>query len=77
MTRLEFFRRRAGLSTKELAARMGIAPANVSAVERGIRKPWPKFKEDSARALNISYADIWLDNNSLDKILSNPPDTSL
>lgn len=70
MIRLEFFRRRAGLTTKEFASLIGIAPSNISAIERGWRKPWPKFKQQAADILKIPYEQLWEDNPELDKLLN-------
>lgn len=69
MTRLEFFRRRAGLTVKEVADRMGIAPANISAIERGWRRPWPKFKKQAAEILQVPYEQLWEENPELDRLL--------
>ncbi|MCL6448260.1 MAG: helix-turn-helix transcriptional regulator [Armatimonadetes bacterium] len=70
ISRLEFFRRLAGLNHREFAKKLGVAPTNVSLIERGYRKPWPAFKERAAAVLRVDYETLWGDNPLLDQILS-------
>ena len=55
---LRAYRERAGLSQEALAARAGLAPAAVSALERGVRRrPYPHTLAALARALRLSAAE--------------------
>jgi transcriptional regulator with XRE-family HTH domain len=57
-TLLRGFRERAGLSQEALATRAGLAPAAVSALERGVRRrPYPHTVAALARALRLSAAE--------------------
>jgi len=52
--KIKQFRERQGLSQVELARRARTAGPNLSAVERGERKAWPKLRRNLARALKTS-----------------------
>ena len=55
---LRAYRERAGLSQEALAARAGLAPAAVSALERGVRRrPYPHTLAALAGALGLSKAE--------------------
>lgn len=57
MLRLRQERERRGLTQAKLAAMSGVAAQDISALERGWRKPFPTWKERLARALGLTGAD--------------------
>ena len=59
--RIKQFRERQGLSQVELARRARTAGPNLSAVERGERKAWPKLRRNLARALKTSQSELFRD----------------
>ena len=59
MTRVELYRRMAGLTQTELAKRIGIAAPAIVQVERGHRKPWPKIRRDIAEALGYPEEELF------------------
>src|SRR5690349_16125286 len=56
---LELERRRQGLTSTELARRMGVPRPQVSEVERGHRRPNPSFRAKAATALGVSEQDLF------------------
>lgn len=59
MTKLELYRRMAGLSQLELARRIGINATAIVQVERGDRKPWPKLRRGIAEALGYPEEELF------------------
>ena len=59
--RIKQFRERQGLSQVELARRAHTAGPNLSAVERGERKAWPKLRRNLARVLKTSQNELFRD----------------
>ena len=57
--KIKQFRERQGLSQVELARRAHTAGPNLSAVERGERKAWPKLRRNLARALKTSQSELF------------------
>jgi putative transcriptional regulator len=57
--RIREFRQKLGISQVELARRAHTAGPNLSAVERGERKAWPKLKRSLARVLKTSQTDLF------------------
>jgi DNA-binding XRE family transcriptional regulator len=58
-TKLEYYRRGAGLTQAELADEAGVSQATVGMIERGKRpKPHPRTLTKLAEALGISAADL-------------------
>lgn len=53
ITKLEVERRRAGLTIKELAEKMGISASLVNQIEKGTRRPYPKFRREAAQILGV------------------------
>ena len=53
------FREKAGISQVELARRSKMASTNLSAIERGTLKAWPKVKKAISRALKMAEGEIW------------------
>ena len=70
--KLKSMRKKAGLTQKEVADKLGITYQSYGQYERGLRKPKYETVEKFAKALNF---DIYLDNsattNSNDKNESN------
>ncbi|MBE3578868.1 helix-turn-helix domain-containing protein [Caldanaerobacter subterraneus] len=58
MTKLEFLRRSMGLSQRKFAEELGIHPTIVSQVEKGFRKPYPKFLQKAAEVLGVQVTDL-------------------
>jgi len=52
-------RLRAGLSQTQLGALIGVNPSHVSHVERGVRRPWPRFRREAARVLKVDEAVLF------------------
>lgn len=59
MTKLELLRRTSGLSQAALARETGIHPTAIVQVERGHRKPWPKFRAKIAIGLNVDENELF------------------
>jgi putative transcriptional regulator len=59
MTKLEFVRRNSGLSQTALAHHAGIHPTAITQVEKGNRKPWPKFRAQVAACLNVDESELF------------------
>jgi putative transcriptional regulator len=59
MTNLEFVRRKLGLSQLELGKRAGIHSTAIVQVERGHRKPWPKFRKLMATELCVLEEELF------------------
>ncbi|MBT9282303.1 MAG: helix-turn-helix domain-containing protein [Hydrogenibacillus schlegelii] len=59
MTKIEFYRRLAGLSTVELAGRLGVHPSNLSHLERFHRKPWPRLRHRLAEVLGVPETELF------------------
>ena len=53
------YRLRAGLSQTELARRIRVAPQNLSSIERGQLKAWPRIKKSLARALKVKESALF------------------
>ena len=53
------YRKQAGLTQKELAAALGIAPQNISVYETGQRIPKPDTLKRIAAALNVSFIEFF------------------
>lgn len=51
--RLARIRKRAGLTQRELAGRIGIAQGTLAQVECGDRRLWPKLRRTLAEELNV------------------------
>jgi transcriptional regulator with XRE-family HTH domain len=57
--RLKEYREKAGLSQTELGWRAKMAGQNISAIERGTLAPWPRARKALAKALNVSEAELF------------------
>lgn len=53
MTLVEFIRRQKGMSQAELGRRLGVHPSNLSRVERGFQRPWPKLRRELAQLFEV------------------------
>jgi len=53
------YRQRAGLTQVELARKACIAESNLSAIECGRLKPWPKAKRAIVRALKVRIEEVF------------------
>jgi transcriptional regulator with XRE-family HTH domain len=53
ISNLEVERRRAGMTIKKLADKMGISGSLVSQIENGVRKPYPKFRRQASEILGV------------------------
>jgi putative transcriptional regulator len=62
ITKLEFRRRNCGLTQLALASQAGIHPTAIVQVERGHRKPWPKFRAQVSAGLNVDEAELFDEN---------------
>lgn len=58
MTKLEFLRRTKGFTQREFAEKLGIHPTIISQIEKGFRKPYPKFLQKSAEILGVKASDL-------------------
>lgn len=59
VTLLELYRRKAGLTTRELAVKTGYIANLFSQVEHGHRRPWPVFRQKVAQALGVPEEAIF------------------
>lgn len=59
LTKVEFYRRLAGLSTVELAGVLGVHPSNISHLERLYRKPWPQIRHRLAEVLGVTETELF------------------
>ena len=59
MEKLREVRLAKGLNQRELAERSHTAQSLVSALERGVVKPWPKVAKKLARALGASVEELF------------------
>lgn len=59
LTWIELIRRKKNFSQKELAKRIGEIASNLSQIECGYRKPWPKVRKTIAEALECSEDDLF------------------
>lgn len=59
MTRVEFLRREQGLTQKQLANMVNEWRNNLSDVERGARRPWPRLRKSLAEALGVREEDLF------------------
>lgn len=53
VTFLELYRRKVGLTIKELAEKADYVPNAISQVEHGHRRPWPELRSRLAKALGV------------------------
>ncbi len=53
ISKLEIERRRAGLTIKKLAEKLKVSNSLVCQIEKGARKPYPKFKRGVAEILGV------------------------
>ncbi|RXZ00951.1 helix-turn-helix domain-containing protein [Fictibacillus sp. S7] len=67
MNKLEHTRRKLGLSQTQLGLRLGIHPTNITMVERGHRRAWPKLRKQLAEALGVVEEDLFDDYGNLKK----------
>ena len=61
MTNLEAVRTRRQWSQEKLAEMAGLAQSDISAIERGWRKPYPKQAARLARVLGIKASELTQD----------------
>jgi len=66
VNRVKEYRERAGLSQVELSRRARIASPNLSAIEHGDRKAWPKARRRLARALKCQESELFPENGGQD-----------
>ncbi|CAB3391660.1 helix-turn-helix transcriptional regulator [Kyrpidia spormannii] len=59
LTRMEVYRRNAGMSQAELANRLGVSASSITQIERGYRKPWPKIRRSVAEYFGVQESDIF------------------
>lgn len=59
VNRVREVRERLGLSQVELARRARLAGPNLSAIEHGQRKAWPKARRRLARALKVTEQELF------------------
>ena len=57
--RLKYFREQAGLTQKELAAKVGLSLNMISCCERGINVPRIAMAKKICKVLNVKLDDIW------------------
>jgi putative transcriptional regulator len=53
MNNLELYRRKKGISQTQLGLKIGIHPTNITMVERGHRRAWPKLRKQIAEELGV------------------------
>jgi transcriptional regulator with XRE-family HTH domain len=51
------------MSQSDLAGLLGISGSSVSAVENMHVKPWPRFRREAARALNVTEDELFADQD--------------
>ncbi len=59
MTRIEFLRKEIELTQSQFARQIGESQCNISQIERGIRKPWPRVRKAISDALGVSEVDLF------------------
>ena len=59
MTIAELERRLQGKTHKNISDTYGGNPCDISQIERGHRKPWPKLRKAIAAALNVDERDLF------------------
>jgi len=57
-------REQLGLSQSALARLIGLAEPNLSRLELGNSKPWPKVRRDLAKALGATQQELFPNDNS-------------
>lgn len=57
------YRIKAGLSQVELARRARMASPNLSAIENGKLEPWPKVRRSLAKALKVTFDELFPSEN--------------
>ena len=57
--RIKEFRLKAGLSQTRLANKIGLASSNLTNLENGKLKPWPKVRRALARTLGAEEAELF------------------
>ncbi len=64
MFRIEFLRRAMGETQRSFSRRIGEPQCNLSQIERGIRKPWPRIRKSIADALGANESDLFDDRGN-------------
>ena len=64
MNRVREYREQAGISQTELARRVRVAGANLSAIERGKVAPWPKVRRALVRVLKQPESELFPDGHT-------------
>lgn len=59
ITRLEIERRKRGLYSRDVAAKIGVHRTTYSQVERGRLKPYPKFRRNCAEFFGIPEEELF------------------
>ncbi|WP_043883840.1 helix-turn-helix domain-containing protein [Caldanaerobacter subterraneus] len=62
MTKLEYLRRQKGMTQREFAEKLHISQSIISQVERGFRKPYPKFMKLVSKALKVPQSELFTEN---------------
>ncbi|WP_052210495.1 helix-turn-helix domain-containing protein [Thermoanaerobacter sp. YS13] len=62
MTKLEYLRRQKGLTQREFAEKLHISQSIISQIERGFRKPYPKFMELVSKVLEVPQSELFTEN---------------
>ena len=62
INRIRERRRELGLSQTKLSCLIGIAESNLSNVELGKLKPWPKVRKDLSKTLGLSEKELFPDD---------------
>ena len=57
--KVRIMRLKLGISQTKLAAQVGIAQGQLSNVELGKLRAWPKMRRDIARALGVSETELF------------------
>ncbi len=68
VTLLELYRRKAGLTVRELAVKTGYVANLFSQVEHGHRRSWPVFRQRVAEAFGVPEKDIFTAEGGLKSI---------
>ncbi|MFZ5643210.1 MAG: helix-turn-helix domain-containing protein [Bacillota bacterium] len=59
LTYLELYRRKSGLTTKQLAIKAGYIPNAISQIECGHRKSWPMLRAKIAEILEVPETELF------------------
>ena len=60
-------REQRGLTQRELGTLIGVSASTVSAIENKHVRPWPRFRRQASRVLDVAEDQLFLDIEARDK----------